>query len=194
LLQKKERFIRLEEGLEVISKLLRSDAPVNFSGKYFNLNDGILLPRPIRPGGPPILVGGNGKNRTLPLAARFAQEWNAVYLPPDEVSAINAQLDTYIEREGRKTQDVRRSLMTGCVFGRNQAEVEQNAFDWSHGQHSIADMRKHGLVVGTAPEIIEQCQQFAKAGVQRVMLQWLGLDDITGLEAMADGILDALSG
>jgi alkanesulfonate monooxygenase SsuD/methylene tetrahydromethanopterin reductase-like flavin-dependent oxidoreductase (luciferase family) len=50
------------------------------------------------------------------------------------------------------------------------------------------------MIVGTAEEIVEQCQQLAEAGIQRVMLQWLDLDDIAGLEAMADGILDKLSG
>jgi hypothetical protein len=49
------------------------------------------------------------------------------------------------------------------------------------------------LIVGTADEIVDQCQELASRGVQRVMLQWLDLDDIAGLEGMADGILDRLS-
>src|SRR5512139_1477925 len=66
------RFARFQEGLEVITRLLRSDAPVNYSGVYYNIKGGILLPRPSRPGGPPILIGGNGMRRTLPLVARYA--------------------------------------------------------------------------------------------------------------------------
>jgi alkanesulfonate monooxygenase SsuD/methylene tetrahydromethanopterin reductase-like flavin-dependent oxidoreductase (luciferase family) len=46
LLEPKERFARLEEGLEVITKLLKSDHPVDFSGKYYQIHEGILLPRP----------------------------------------------------------------------------------------------------------------------------------------------------
>jgi alkanesulfonate monooxygenase SsuD/methylene tetrahydromethanopterin reductase-like flavin-dependent oxidoreductase (luciferase family) len=90
-----ERFVRLEEGLEVISQLLKSDNPVNFTGRYFNITDGILLPRPSRPIGPPLLVGGNGKHRTLPLVARYAQEWNALFIPPLEFVSLNKQLDEY---------------------------------------------------------------------------------------------------
>jgi alkanesulfonate monooxygenase SsuD/methylene tetrahydromethanopterin reductase-like flavin-dependent oxidoreductase (luciferase family) len=73
LLELPERFDRFEEGLEVVTRLLHSDTPVDFQGKYFRLVEGILLPRPQRPGGPPILIGGRGPQRTLSL-------WRA--LPP----------------------------------------------------------------------------------------------------------------
>jgi F420-dependent oxidoreductase-like protein len=193
LLEPKERFSRLEEGLEVITQLLKSDTPVNFNGNYYHINEGILLPRPLRVGGPPILIGGNGIKRTLPLVARFAQEWNAVLIPAAEIARLNAQLDDYINIQSRQPKDVRRSLMTGCVFGVDQHEVERKVYLRTHGQRTAVELRKRGLIVGTAEEVIEQCQQLAKVGVQRIMLQWLDLDDTSGLEIMADGILDKLS-
>jgi F420-dependent oxidoreductase-like protein len=193
LLPIKDRFIRLEEGLEVISRLLKSDQPVDFSGEYFNLNEGILLPRPSHQGGPPILIGGNGKTRTLPLVARFAQEWNALFIPPDEFSKLNIKLDEYTVHAGRRPDEIRRSLMTGCVFGLDPEEVDEKVNRRTKGQRTPADLRQRGLIVGTADEIVEQCRKLADVGVQRVMLQWLDLDDFAGLEAMADGILDKLS-
>jgi F420-dependent oxidoreductase-like protein len=193
LLPVKERFLRFEEGLEVITRLLKSDEPVNFTGNFYQLKDGIVLPRPDRPGGPSVMIGGNGNRRTLPLVARFAQEWNGVFIPPVEIINLNKQLDEYLIIQGRHPQDVRRSLMTGCVFGKDQNEVEGKINRRWHGQRTSLDLRQHGMIVGTAEEIVEQCQQVAEAGIQRVMLQWLDLDDIAGLEAMADGILDKLS-
>ncbi len=193
LLAPKQRFLRLQEGLEVISCLLRSDQPIDFAGEYYQIKEGILLPRPSRSGGPPLLIGGNGKHRTLPLVARFAQEWNAVLIPPAEITSLNKQLDEYIQIQGRRPQDVRRSLMTGCVFSVDANDVEQKVNRRTHGQRTPTELRQRGLIVGTAGEIVDQCQQLAKVGIQRVMLQWLDLDDIAGLEAMADGILDKLS-
>jgi F420-dependent oxidoreductase-like protein len=193
LLSLSERFTRLEEGLEVISRMLKSDQPVDYSGKFFRVNDAILLPRPQRNGGPPILVGGNGKQKTLPLVARYAQEWNALFLPPGEISTLNSMLDKYLLAQGRQPQDVRRSLMTGCVFGKDHDEVAQKVDLRTHGKRTPEDMRQRGLVVGTADEIVGQCQQISRAGIQRIMLQWLDLDDMAGLETMADGILDRLS-
>jgi alkanesulfonate monooxygenase SsuD/methylene tetrahydromethanopterin reductase-like flavin-dependent oxidoreductase (luciferase family) len=46
LLDLKARFDRFEEGLQVITLLLKEDAPVSFSGKYFQLCEALLLPRP----------------------------------------------------------------------------------------------------------------------------------------------------
>ena len=78
----KARFGRFQEGLEVITCLLKSEQPVSFEGQYFQLWEASLLPRPQRPGGPRILIGGNGEKRTLQLAARYADEWNAVFQTP----------------------------------------------------------------------------------------------------------------
>jgi alkanesulfonate monooxygenase SsuD/methylene tetrahydromethanopterin reductase-like flavin-dependent oxidoreductase (luciferase family) len=66
------RFGRFAEGLEVVARLLRSHDPVSYSGKFFKLEEAILLPRRQDVGGPPIMVGGSGPKRTLPLAARYA--------------------------------------------------------------------------------------------------------------------------
>ncbi|MER3485833.1 MAG: LLM class F420-dependent oxidoreductase, partial [Chloroflexota bacterium] len=40
------RFRRLEEALEVVTRLLRSDTPVSFAGAFYRLEDALLLPRP----------------------------------------------------------------------------------------------------------------------------------------------------
>src|SRR5436309_15533284 len=74
------RMARLEEGLAVISRLLREDEPVTYEGRFFQLRGATLLPRPQRVGGPPLLLGGNGPRRTLPLVARYADIWNATFL------------------------------------------------------------------------------------------------------------------
>jgi F420-dependent oxidoreductase-like protein len=185
LLDTPTRFARFEEGLEVITRLLRSADPVTFEGDYYRLQDAVLLPRPQRPGGPPVLIGGNGETRTLPLVARFANEWNGVFLSPARYTELSSKLDNLLRAEGRQPQEVRRSLMTGLVFGRTQAEVEQKLA----GRATIEQARARGMVVGVGEEVAAQVGKLAEAGVQRVMLQWLDLDDIAGLEALAQAVL-----
>jgi alkanesulfonate monooxygenase SsuD/methylene tetrahydromethanopterin reductase-like flavin-dependent oxidoreductase (luciferase family) len=175
--------------MQVITRLLSSNDPVSYTGKYYILNEATLLPRPGRPGGPPILVGGNGEVRTLPLAARFADEWNAVYIPVDEFSRLNAILNRLIGKAKRRTSDVRRSLMTGCVFGRSEEEVRQKVQARSGGKFSREELRDRGVMIGTGSQIADQLAQLEDAGVEQVMLQWLDLDDLHGLEAMANEIL-----
>lgn len=180
LLDLDQRFTRFEEGLEVVTRLLRGDGPVSFSGEFFTLKDAELLPRPARPGGPPIVIGGNGPRRTLPLAARFADEWNGVYLPPDGFAERSARLDDLIRAEGRQPGDVRRTLMTRVVFGKDRAEIEAKL-----GDADRADLEARGAVIGDAGDIRERLAAFAEAGVATVMLQWIdGMDDLAGIEAL----------
>ncbi|MCB8942618.1 MAG: TIGR03560 family F420-dependent LLM class oxidoreductase [Ardenticatenaceae bacterium] len=187
LLDVKPRMDRFEEALEVMTRLLHSDEPVDFTGEYYQIQEAILLPRPQRPGGPPILIGGNGTQRTLPLVARYAQEWNAVYIAPEAVKERNALLDELLAANDRQPGDVRRSLMTGCIFGRDEAEV---AAKLAPRNVTYDELRQRGnIAVGTGNQIVEQLGRWAEAGIYRVMLQWMDLDDLDGLEAMAQSVL-----
>ncbi|MFN2127071.1 MAG: TIGR03560 family F420-dependent LLM class oxidoreductase [Anaerolineales bacterium] len=190
LLEPLQRFNRFEEGVGVISKLLRCDVPITYNGEFYRLKDAILLPRPIRPGGPPIIIGGVGEKRTIPIAAKYADEWNALFISLDEFRRLNALLDTRLVEYGRNASEVRRSVMTGCVFGRDTEEVEYKIKNRAGGQKSIEELRNQGMIVGTADEIKEQVDKLGSIGVQRLMLQWLDLDDLQGLAFMAAGIID----
>ncbi len=184
LLSVEERFARFQEGLEVVTRLLRNEGRVTFSGRFYHLEEAVLLPRPQRPGGPPILIGGNGERRTLPLVARYADEWNAVYIPPERFAYLNRRLDELLEQAGRRPQDVRRSIMTGLIFGRTDAEVNEKL-----GGQDADDLRARGVVVGTPSEVRDHLERLGDAGAERVMLQWLDLDDLEGLEALAKAML-----
>lgn len=184
LLDVRRRFARFEEGLKVVAGLLYDDQPVSFQGEYYQLEEAILLPRPRRPGRPPLLIGGNGPRRTLPLVARFADEWNGVFLPPSRFAQLNARLDDLLEQNDRQPGDVQRSLMTGSRFGRDESELRHKL----QGRDA-QELREHGLVVGTPSEVVDQLGQLATAGVERVLLQWLDLDDLDGLEALALAVL-----
>ncbi len=178
------RFVRYQEGLEVITRLLRSDRPVDFDGDYYRLREAVLLPKPDRSGGPRILVGGNGRQRTLPLAARYADEWNGTFLPPARYAELNHYLDQLLAEQGRQPGEVRRSMMTNLIFGQTDEGLQTKLA----GREPDA-LRTRGIIVGTAGAVKEQLQKVADAGVQRIMLQWLDLDDLDGLEAFAKAIL-----
>lgn len=180
LLDLPDRFDRLEEGLEVITRLLRNDEPVIYHGRFYQLEEAVLLPRPSAPARPRVLIGGNGPRRTLPLVARYADEWNGLFLPADRYAQLNKRLDALVEAAGRQPGALRRSMMTGLVFGRDEVELAAKL----RGRDAD-DLRQRGLVVGTPAQLGEQLGRLEEAGVQRVMLQWLDLDDIDGLAALA---------
>jgi len=186
LLEPNSRFDRFEEGMEVVTRLLQSDEPVTFEGRYFQLHGATLLPRPQRPGGPRILIGGNGVKRTLSYGVRYANEWNCVTLTPREFANMNAKLNEMLNEAGRKPESVRRSMMTGCVFGKDDANLNQKIT--ARGR-SLQELQQRGIVTGSPSAVKEQLQQLEEAGLQRIMLQWLDLDDLESLEALARRVL-----
>ncbi len=186
LLDTDARFERYQEGLEVVTRLLQSDTPVTFDGRFYQLRGAILLPRPQRPGGPRILIGGNGIKRTLPLVVRYASEWNCVSLTPDDFSRTNQRLDEMLVEAGRESWSVRRSMMTGCVFGRDDAALKAKLSTYGG---TIEELQKRGNVAGSLSEVKEQLKDLEQAGLQRIMLQWMDLEDLEGLQVLAKGIL-----
>jgi alkanesulfonate monooxygenase SsuD/methylene tetrahydromethanopterin reductase-like flavin-dependent oxidoreductase (luciferase family) len=181
------RFKRFEEGIQIVSTLLRGDAPSNFEGEFFTLKDALLLPRPNRAGGPPIVVGGNGPKRTMPLAAKYADEWNAVFPTPEKFAELSVHLDVLVADQGRKPEAVKRTMMHRVTIGRTQEELDRKLEGMD-----VENLKSRGALLGTPNQIVEQLGTFAEVGVSRVMAQWIQMDDIDGLEVLAAEVLPQL--
>ncbi len=180
------RYKMLDEALQLIIRLLESDEPSDFAGEHFQLNDAILLPRPSRPGGPPILIGGNGPKKTLPMVAKYADEWNAVFLNLETYKERKALLAGYLEEQGRPVDDIKYSMMTRVIYAPTQEKLNALLSD----QEQDADaLRERGVIVGTGQEVVDQLSALVEAGLERFMLQWMDLDDIDRMESMAKDVL-----
>ena len=153
-----ERMARFREAVQIVAHLLRNDAPLAFNGRHYQLSDAVLLPRPARAGGPKLIIGGSGKQVTLPLAARYADEWNMAFRPAEQYAALNTELDAQLDKIGRPRTAVKRTFMTRLDY---------------------ADLGK----------VREQVATYAEAGAQRLMLQWLALDDLDGIRALARALI-----
>jgi alkanesulfonate monooxygenase SsuD/methylene tetrahydromethanopterin reductase-like flavin-dependent oxidoreductase (luciferase family) len=117
---------------------------------------------------------------------RYADEWNSVTLTPQEFADRNAKLDEMLKAAGRNPASVRRSMMTGCVFGKDEATLNEKVA--ARGK-SLEQLQPDGVVAGSLNAVKKQLQELEQAGLQRIMLQWLELDDLESLEALARGIL-----
>ncbi|MCC6803293.1 MAG: TIGR03560 family F420-dependent LLM class oxidoreductase [Anaerolineae bacterium] len=182
---RKTRFAMLKDALEITVRLLTSDKPTSYQGDHFALDNAVLLPRPERVGGPPILIGGNGVKQTLPLAAEYADEWNGVFIDPATYRERNTLLNELLDERGRAPGEVRRSLMTRVDFAKDDADWRQ-----IKSERKLEDVTTGSKTIGgTASMVIDQIGAFIDAGAERLMLQWLHLDDMDRLEALAKDVL-----
>ena len=107
-----------------------------------------------------------------------------MFVSPDELTDMNAALDSLLIAIGRRPTDLRRTVMQGVEVGRTEEEVEakRHARAWAY-------WREPGLVAGTGPRLRERLAEWERAGAQRIILQWLDLDDLDGLRILAEAVL-----
>ena len=113
------RMEGLEDALEIATRML-SGGRATYSGPAYAVHDAINVPRGVQRPRIPILVGGNGPNRTWRLAARFADELNLDWLSPDEVAAARPVIASRCAEIGRDPATLRLSVN----IGREDSAVE----------------------------------------------------------------------
>ena len=113
------RMESLEDALEIATRMLRPGR-ATYSGPTAEVRDAINVPRGLQQPRIPILVGGNGPNRTWRLAARFADELNLDWLSPEEVMEARPVIDSRCAEHGRDP----RTLRVSVNIGRDASAVE----------------------------------------------------------------------
>ena len=182
-LTEQERFERLESGIKTMRDIWSKTNP-----------------RPIR--NPiPLLIGGKGLKRSIPLIAREAAEWNLSRLDADMIRALRDALDQRCREIGRDPATIRRSVMTSYVIGRDRSDQLERAAQLrgvipdlkSLSPAEVLESRKGPWLVGTPEEIAEAIREHAKLGVELFMLQHFLLDDSDALELLGKEVLPAVA-
>jgi alkanesulfonate monooxygenase SsuD/methylene tetrahydromethanopterin reductase-like flavin-dependent oxidoreductase (luciferase family) len=149
----------------------------------------------------PLLIGGKGAKRTLPLVAREAAEWNHSILDPDAFREHSSVLDQCCRDIGRDPATIKRSVMTGFIIGRNRSELLDRARQVGEVIPSLRQLtpeqvlenRGTAWLVGTPEAIAERMRELSLLGIDLFMLQHFLLDDGDALRLLADEVMPALA-
>lgn len=182
----KTRFERFEEGLQLIHALFHDEKPLDFKGKYFSTSGAVLLPRPEKPCGPDIVVGGRGGKKTTMLAARFASEWNTYRVPEETIQNLLQELDGALDSIGRDKSTIRRSAMLNVIMGQTEKEWQAKL-----AGKSFEEWRQVG-VIGTPNQVVDQLAGYATLGLDRIMLQMNDPSDLDLMEVIGKFVLPQL--
>ena len=165
-------------------RALWAPGPATYTGRYYGVTGADCQPKPPS-GRVPLIIGGNGERRTLPLAVRYADEWNAFNLAPDTYAQKAAALSRHHETAGRDPRSLRRSMMVFGLIGPTAREIEQSTRRvqslLSPGSHESLtsfqdEARRRGFIVGTTDEVLDTLGRLADLGVQEVQFQHLFFD------------------
>ena len=177
-----ERMVRFREAVQIMAHLLRNDAPLDFDGQHYQMHEAVLLPRPKHR--VPIVIGGGGRQVTLPLIAKYADEWNSGPREPADFAELSAYLDALLEKAGRPKQAVRRSMMIFLRTGRHQNDLDRRL------AAKPAPQGMRNLFIGTHAQLQERLKHLEAAGVQRAILNWWDdFDDVDGMAELGRAVL-----
>jgi F420-dependent oxidoreductase-like protein len=154
-----ERFEHLEETLQLALQMWSDDRSA-FAGRHYRLERPVGNPRPLQRPHPPILIGGMGERRTLPLVARYADACNLFDIPDGGVT-VRHKLDVlarHCEAAGRSYDDIEKTISTR-------------------------------LEPGESPEhFAERCAQLAALGIQHAVVITAGAWTEPALESLAAAV------
>ena len=186
-----ERFERLEEQLEIITGLWRTDvgATFEFAGDHYALTKSPGLPKPVQRPHPPIIVGGTGPRVTPRLAAKFANEFNVPFSPYEVCRTQFARVDEACDAINRDPATIIRSVALVVCCGRDESEVARRA---SNIGRDVVALRDEGLS-GTPDEVVERIQHFGELGVNRIYLQVLDMHDLDHVRLLANDVMHAVA-
>ncbi|GAA4682851.1 LLM class F420-dependent oxidoreductase [Pseudonocardia yuanmonensis] len=184
----RERFDRLAEQLEIITGLWHTlpGERFEYSGDHYTVTDSPALPKPVQQPGPPVIVGGKGKQRTPALAARFASEFNVPFSSMDDVAAQFARVEEACAAVGRDPKEIVRSIAQVVCVGRTDEQVKARALAIGR---EVDELRANGLA-GSPEEVADRLGRWAeRTGISRVYLQVLDLGDLDHIELIATHLL-----
>ena len=164
----RERLDRLDEACQVM-KSLWTQHRSQFKGRYYQLSDAPLEPKPVQTPHPELMIGGGGERVTLRIVAKHADHWN-VWGGPKVLARKGAILDEHCAAVGRDPKTITRSANMSLLITDKKDEVDRLAdtIATRMGRHA-ADARDTCLA-GTPDQIREQLHQLQAARVGVVFI------------------------
>jgi F420-dependent oxidoreductase-like protein len=178
------RIDRFAEAAEVIHSLLRNER-ATFKGRYYEITDAISEPKPVQE--PlPILVGGGG-DRTLGIAARWADAWNT-WGQPDHIAERSAALTRACERVGREPDLIARTAQALVFIADDAADADATA-----KVERLVELAPMPAIGGTVGQLRDVVAGYAQAGLDELIVPDRSLGHGTAKLERMDRFIDEVA-
>jgi F420-dependent oxidoreductase-like protein len=178
------RIRQMEEAVELILRMW-AEPRTTFRGRYFQVEDAILEPKPLQKPHPPVMIAGGGEQMTLRAVARLADACNIVGdMAEVDISGVQHKLGVlrrHCEEADRDYSAIEKSVVLRWLLARDAAAV-------SAKRERLA---AHGALrgfIGTVSEAVDLIGKYRDAGIALVIAgeHW---DDAETLELFASDVM-----
>ena len=185
-----ERVSLLEEGIQLLL-MLWTKSPTTFEGRHFKVKDATFLRKQTQAQSVDIpLTVAAKQDKTMTIAARYADIWECSYLTPEQFITLNEKFQSICEKINRNgNRRIVKSIELDVIISESELDLEykKKIFAMERGPAVANQMLKHGLV-GTSDKIRERLKQYADAGVDQFLLAFQDPLDIKALELFMDAV------
>jgi F420-dependent oxidoreductase-like protein len=162
-----ERFERLEDALQ-ICRAMFTNRQTTFKGVRHHVEGAYNIPQPVRPDGPPILIGGGGERKTLRLVARYADMWNG-FGDPETIRHKLAVLAEHCVEVGRDISEIVTTRLGTLIISPTKEEAERRKDAWQREKGVDEASLAMRLVWGDPEMVVEAAQRFFDAGLDGLL-------------------------
>ncbi len=166
-------------------------ARTTFEGHHFRAVEATNLPPPVQ-GSMPLWIGGVGERRTLPMAARFADGWNAAYVGADEFKRLNELLSQRCEDIDRDPAEVERSVNLVYALGVDQAGADRAEAELAAQWGPLYERIAPGTLTGTPEQAIDAVAGYVEAGADMINIALRAPVDSEALAAYREVVMPAI--
>jgi len=157
-----ERLKRLDEACHVL-RALWTERRANFQGRYYQLADAPLDPKPVQSPHPELMIGGGGERVTLRVAAKHADHWN-VWGGPGVMARKGRIMDEHCAAVGRGSRPLTRSVNMALLITEKKDEVDRLAEAISKRMGRPPEEARDTCLAGSPAAIGEKLEQLRAAG------------------------------
>jgi FMNH2-dependent dimethyl sulfone monooxygenase len=180
------RVERLREAVAMVRKLW-TENHVSYEGKYFQLKDATLEPKPLQKPHPPVWIGGNSYS-IRKVVAEVGDGWIPVLPTPRELNDGVLQIKERMRYVGREPQRLQVAYGgSGCaLIAENEETVKKLA------KPLISSMEKNesrSCLIGTPNQCIQKIERYQKAGAQKIVAGFYDFPSLKGLELFAKSVI-----
>jgi F420-dependent oxidoreductase-like protein len=176
----RERMDRLEEALQICRAMFTQER-ASFEGRHYQAANALNNPRPIRPDGIPILIGGGGEKRTLRLVAQYADACNFFGDLPEIKHKIEV-LERHCQDVGRDPAEITKTRLGGLVIAPDVDAAGAKGELIMKARGVPRERYESYFVTGGPDEVTQQVNAYLDAGLDGLIFSIPDASDLETVE------------